>query len=355
MQFFSMLSCVAAVSAANVLSPVDILELSASPAPSPGPSDVNDWGPPVSSVDGGKLRYTAYEMELRVKKAVAGAKKEAYAKVAADKAQDLEDAKTELAKRKGLNFKREKDISTKIVGLEKRAVDMKAAYQQLEGSAAKKELDLAAQIAAQTQTNEQGRISAKASIQAEETKADLKKAKDIATYGFGEAEKAKKALKKALDEENSGFKKAKNEAAQNVDGILNAAKAREDVIANDIAKKKTELSYGKQEAVEASKKAKDTRMELDAQVLLKIKAEEEAAVAGAQATEKYALKIAGQKAKIEQITTQTTAKSKELVEGKQFAVKWNCVQKDLNTPRPAPAPSEIGGIPLSASPSPSPA
>merc|ERR1719224_269875 len=333
MQFFSMLSCVAAVSAANVLSPVDILELSASPAPSPGPSDVNDWGPPVSSVDGGKLRYTAYEMELRVKKAVAGAKKEAYAKVAADKAQDLEDAKTELAKRKGLNFKREKDISTKIVGLEKRAADMKLAYQQLEASAAKKELDLAAQIAAQTQTNEQGRISAKASISAveakaleeetkieksiEETKADLKKAKDIATYGFGEAEKAK------------------NEAAQNVDGILNAAKAREDVIANDIAKKKTELSYGKQEAVEASKKAKDTRTELDAQVLLKIKAEEEAAVAGAQATEKYALKIAGQKAKIEQITTQTTAKSKELVEGKQFAVKWNCVQKDLNTPRPA--------------------
>merc|ERR1719224_397373 len=261
MQFFSMLSCVAAVSAANVLSPVDILELSASPAPSPGPSDVNDWGPPVSSVDGGKLRYTAYEMELRVKKAVA-------------------DAKTELAKRKGLNFKREKDISTKIVGLEKRAVDMKAAYQMLEASAAKKELDLAAQIAAQTQTNEQGRISAKASISAveakaleeetkiekaiEETKADLKKAKDIATYGFGEAEKAKKALKKAMDE-----------AAHNVEGILNAAKAREDVIANDIAKKKTELSYGKQEAVEASKKAKDTRTELDAQVLLKIKAEEE--------------------------------------------------------------------------------
>merc|ERR1719224_127382 len=345
MQFFSMLSCVAAVSAANVLSPVDILELSASPAPSPGPSDVNDWGPPASSVDGGKLRYTAYEMELRVKKAVAEAKKEAYAKVAADKAQDLEDAKTELAKRKGLNFKREKDISTKIVGLEKRAVDMKAAYQMLEASAAKKELALAAQIAAQTQTNEQGRISAKASISAveakaleeetkiekaiEETKADLKKAKDIATYGFGEAEKAKKALKKALDEENTGFKKAKSEAAQNVDGILNAAKAREDVIANDIAKKKTELSYGKQEAVEASKKAKDTRTELDAQVLLKIQAEEEAAVAGAQATEKYALKIAGQKAKIEQITTQTTAKSKELVEGKQITTQTTAKSKEL--------------------------
>merc|ERR1711918_330270 len=143
-------------------------------------------------------------------------------------------------------------------------------------------------------------------------------------------------IEKAIEQTKADFKKAKNEAAQNVDGILNAAKAREDVIANDIAKKKTELSYGKQEAVEASKKAKDTRTELDAQVLLKIQAEEEAAVAGAQATEKYALKIAGQKAKIEQITTQTTAKSKELVEGKQFAVKWNCVQKDLNTPRPAP-------------------
>merc|ERR1719453_844906 len=347
MRSFAMLSLVGGAAAANVLAPLDILELSAAPAP--GPPAIDDL-----PLDGGKLRYTAYEMELRVKKAVAEAKKEAYAKVAADKAQDLEDAKTELAKRKGLNFKREKDISTKIVGLEKRAVDMKAAYQSLEASAAKKELDLAAQIAAQTQTNEQGRISAKASIQAveakaleeetkiekaiEQTKADLKKAKDIATYGFGEAEKAKKALKKALDEDNTGFKKAKNEAAQNADGILNAAKAREDVIANDIAKKKTELSYGKQEAVEASKKAKDTRTELDAQVLLKIQAEEEAAVAGAQATEKYALKIAGQKAKIEQITTQTTA-------------KWNCVQKDLNTPRPAPAPFEIGGIPLSASPS----
>merc|ERR1719478_1951229 len=310
MQSFALLAFVASASAANVLAPQDILELSASPAPSPeAVPDVN-------------RRFTAYEMELRVKNAVADAKKEAYAKVAADKANAIEVAKENIAKRTALNMKRQKDISVKIAGLQARAAQLKIEFQDIEDAAKKKEYGLTDAIVKQTDVNDKGKLSSSNAIigtqkQAEfeekrladllvTTKDDLVKAKDIAAYGFSEAEKAKKALKKAIAAQNAGFKEEKQ-------------------------------------------KAKDTRTELDAQILLKIKAQEEAVVAAAMATEKYALKIADQKAKISMVTQQINSKSKELVEGKQFAVQWNCVQKDLSAPIPAPAP---GAEP---SPSPSPA
>merc|ERR1719478_574807 len=291
MQSFALLAFVASASAANVLAPQDILELSASPAPSPeAVPDVN-------------RRFTAYEMELRVKNAVADAKKEAYAKVAADKANAIEVAKENIAKRTALNMKRQKDISVKIAGLQARAAQLKIEFQDIEDAAKKKEYGLTDAIVKQTDVNDKGKLSSSNAIigtqkQAEfeekrladllvTTKDDLVKAKDIAAYGFSEAEKAKKAQNK--------------------------------------------------------------RTELDAQILLKIKAQEEAVVAAAMATEKYALKIADQKAKISMVTQQINSKSKELTEGKQFAVQWNCVQKDLSAPIPAPAP---GAEP---SPSPSPA
>lgn len=353
MQSFALLAFVASASAANVLAPQDILELSASPAPSPeAVPDVN-------------RRFTAYEMELRVKNAVADAKKEAYAKVAADKANAIEVAKQTIMKRTALNMKRQKDISVKIAGLQARAAQLKIEFQDIEDAAKKKEYGLTDAIVKQTDVNDKGKLSSSNAIigtqkQAEfeekrladllvTTKDDLVKAKDIAAYGFSEAEKAKKALKKAIAAQNAGFKEEKRKANESVNAILTAAKGREQLLESQIAKKKTELSYGKQEAVEASKKAKDTRTELDAQILLKIKAQEEAVVAAAMATEKYALKIADQKAKISMVTQQINSKSKELVEGKQFAVQWNCVQKDLSAPIPAPAP---GAEP---SPSPSPA
>merc|ERR1719478_1697859 len=346
MQSFALLAFVASASAANVLAPQDILELSASPAPSPeAVPDVN-------------RRFTAYEMELRVKNAVADAKKEAYAKVAADKASAIEVAKENIAKRTALNMKRQKDISVKIAGLQARAAQLKIEFQDIEDAAKKKEYGLTDAIVKQTDVNDKGKLSSSNAIigtqkQAEfeekrladllvTTKDDLVKAKDIAAYGFSEA-------KKAIAAQNAGFKEEKRKANESVNAILTAAKGREQLLESQIAKKKTELSYGKQEAVEASKKAKDTRTELDAQILLKIKAQEEAVVAAAMATEKYALKIADQKAKISMVTQQINSKSKELVEGKQFAVQWNCVQKDLSAPTPAPAP---GAEP---SPSPSPA
>merc|ERR1719478_1101820 len=344
MQSFALLAFVASASAANVLAPQDILELSASPAPSPeAVPDVN-------------RRFTAYEMELRVKNAVADAKKEAYAKVAADKANAIEVAKENIAKRTALNMKRQKDISVKIAGLQARAAQLKIEFQDIEDAAKKKEYGLTDAIVKQTDVNDKGKLSSSNAIigtqkraEFEEkrladllvtTKDDLVKAKDIAAYGFSEAEKAKKALKKAIAAQNAGFKEEKRKANESVNAILTAAKGREQLLESQIAKQK---------AVEASKKAKDTRTELDAQILLKIKAQEEAVVAAAMATEKYALKIADQKAKISMVTQQINSKSKELVEGKQFAVQWNCVQKDLSAPIPAPAP---GAEP---SPSPSPA
>merc|ERR1719478_1662578 len=306
MQSFALLAFVASASAANVLAPQDILELSASPAPSPeAVPDVN-------------RRFTAYEMELRVKNAVADAKKEAYAKVAADKANAIEVAKENIAKRTALNMKRQKDISVKIAGLQARAAQLKIEFQDIEDAAKKKEYGLTDAIVKQTDVNDKGKLSSSNAIigtqkQAEfeekrladllvTTKDDLVKAKDIAAYGFSEAEKAKKALKKAIAAQNAGFKEEKRKANESVNAILTAAKGQE-----------------------------------------------EAVVAAAMATEKYALKIADQKAKISMVTQQINSKSKELVEGKQFAVQWNCVQKDLSAPIPAPAP---GAEP---SPSPSPA
>merc|ERR1719478_1668887 len=323
MQSFALLAFVASASAANVLAPQDILELSASPAPSPeAVPDVN-------------RRFTAYEMELRVKNAVADAKKEAYA---------IEVAKENIAKRTALNMKRQKDISVKIAGLQARAAQLKIEFQDIEDAAKKKEYGLTDAIVKQTDVNDKGKLSSSNAIIGTQKQAEFeeKRLADLLVT-------TKDDLKKAIAAQNAGFKEEKRKANESVNAILTAAKGREQLLESQIAKKKTELSYGKQEAVEASKKAKDTRTELDAQILLKIKAQEEAVVAAAMATEKYALKIADQKAKISMVTQQINSKSKELVEGKQFAVQWNCVQKDLSAPIPAPAP---GAEP---SPSPSPA
>merc|ERR1719478_138548 len=332
MQSFALLAFVASASAANVLAPQDILELSASPAPSPeAVPDVN-------------RRFTAYEMELRVKNAVADAKKEAYAKVAADKANAIEVAKQNIMKRTALNMKRQKDISVKIAGLQARAAQLKIEFQDIEDAAKKKEYGLTDAIVKQTDVNDKGKLSSSNAIIGTQKQAEFeeKRLADLLVT-------TKDDLKKAIAAQNAGFKEEKRKANESVNAILTAAKGREQLLESQIAKKKTELSYGKQEAVEASKKAKDTRTELDAQILLKIKAQEEAVVAAAMATEKYALKIADQKAKISMVTQQINSKSKELTEGKQFAVQWNCVQKDLSAPIPAPAP---GAEP---SPSPSPA
>merc|ERR1719478_1099334 len=332
MQSFALLAFVASASAANVLAPQDILELSASPAPSP------------EAVPDANRRFTAYEMELRVKNAVADAKKEAYAKVAADKANAIEVAKQNIMKRTALNMKRQKDISVKIAGLQARAAQLKIEFQDIEDAAKKKEYGLTDAIVKQTDVNDKGKLSSSNAIIGTQKQAEFeeKRLADLLVT-------TKDDLKKAIAAQNAGFKEEKRKANESVNAILTAAKGREQLLESQIAKKKTELSYGKQEAVEASKKAKDTRTELDAQILLKIKAQEEAVVAAAMATEKYALKIADQKAKISMVTQQINSKSKELTEGKQFAVQWNCVQKDLSAPIPAPAP---GAEP---SPSPSPA
>merc|ERR1719478_1489337 len=134
MQSFALLAFVASASAANVLAPQDILELSASPAPSPeAVPDVN-------------RRFTAYEMELRIKNAVADAKKEAYAKVAADKANAIEVAKV------------------KIAGLQARAAQLKIEFQDIEDAAKKKEYGLTDAIVKQTDVNDKGKLSSSNAI-----------------------------------------------------------------------------------------------------------------------------------------------------------------------------------------------
>merc|ERR1719478_52248 len=239
MQSFALLAFVASASAANVLAPQDILELSASPAPSP------------EAVPDANRRFTAYEMELRVKNAVADAKKEAYAKVAADKANAIEVAKQNIMKRTALNMKRQKDISVKIAGLQARAAQLKIEFQDIEDAAKKKEYGLTDAIVKQTDVNDKGKLSSSNAIigtqkQAEfeekrladllvTTKDDLVKAKDIAAYGFSEAEKAKKALKKAIAAQNAGFKEEKRKANESVNAILTAAKGREQLLESQIA------------------------------------------------------------------------------------------------------------------------
>ena len=152
-------------------------------------------------------------------------------------------------------------------------------------------------------------------------------------------------LKKALAAQNEGFKKEKEKANQLVDGILKAAKGRTDALESQIANKKTKLAYYKEEALEANNKAKSVRQELDKEILEKIKAQEAAVVAAAMATEKYALKLADQKAKIAMVKAQISSKSKELEEGKQFVLQWNCKHKDMPFPSPGPAPDDIEASP----------
>lgn len=341
--------------AQNVLAPQDILELSASPAASPSPE------PEPHNIVIDNKRYTAYEMELIVQKEVEKARVEAYAKTAADKKARQEAAAANLVAIKAAEDKRERDIKYKIGKLQEQSANLRKNYEDFKVTAQKKEFEVTDAIAKQTDSNDKGKLSSSNAITGTKkqakfeedrlkdlisvTEGDLKKAKEMEAYARTKAGEAKTALKKALAAQNEGFKKEKEKANQLVDGILKAAKGRTDALESQIANKKTKLAYYKEEALEANNKAKSVRQELDKEILEKIKAQEAAVVAAAMATEKYALKLADQKAKIAMVKAQISSKSKELEEGKQFVLQWNCKHKDMPFPSPGPAPDDIEASP----------